>query len=909
MFFDLHRHDEFSFFDGFGKAKELAKYAKELGYPALGLSNHGNISGLVRHWKACKEVGVKPVLGCEVYFQPMFDKENPKREYFHLCLFVKNYKGYKNLCKMLSVANKKQFYFNPIITFELLEKYASGLICSTACISGYVSKALAAGKKGKAKKYLEKCIDIFGDDLYIEIQPYSIDAESTQERVNVDLMRLAREYGVKCILTSDSHYRAAEDFPTYCKMHEIAKHNIQWVKDTYSTRYMPSEVEIIDRFVEMHEYDFKQPYKKAQEMIKNMDDLYNRVDADIFEHCELKLPKIESKNSNQMLVDLTKKGLKKRGKYNKEYVSRCIKEIDTIHYHKFDDYFLMVQEYVNWAKEQGIAVGDGRGSVCNCLTAYAIGITNVDSIKYRLDFSRFMRKEKKKMPDIDVDFETARRDEVIQHVLERYPGQSVQICSYSEYNTDGLINDLAKVCGLPTDGETDVFERDENKKVIAGLKSFVHQYEIDGVLDIELIKKDVMFSRYNSEYDDILLHFLKLYKKVRNLGTHAAGVAVTGGSIFDYTCIVRRRSGGKEYYSSCYDLNDLESIKCIKFDMLGLQTLSELKELETYSKYVITEHDIEDVSIYEAFRNGETDGIFQMEKTTPKNILNMIECSSIEDVIAVNALNRPAPLRLKMHETMAYNKASGKMDTDSLYYQCTKETYGTMIYQEQTIEVAQRIGHLSSEQTFDLLKIMKKEANLTKPEYVPIIAKMKSDFEKGAKSEGLIMQEIHDLWASMLVYGFNKGHSTGYSLISVKQMFYKLYFPSFFYYVKMKYARNDADFYKFTRLAIKGGIVVFLPHVNYTALTSIRKKDGEYVLQQGLSTVKDVGVKAAQVIEDERKKNGCFKTMEEFEDRCKGQAVNAKTIRALKECGALQFNEKKYINCVIKYNSTMAVRK
>lgn len=909
MFFDLHRHDEFSFFDGFGKASELAKHAKSIGYDALGISNHGNISGLVKHWKACREVGIKPILGCEVYFQPVFNKENPKRQKFHLCLFVKNYEGYKNLCRLLSLANREQFYYTPVVDFNLLEKYHDGLICTTACIQGYLSQALKSDSYGMAQKFLNRMEWIFGNDLYIEIQPYKIDEDMTQEDVNIKLISIAEENNIKYILTSDSHYGSQDDFDTYCKLHEIAKHDLDWVVNTYSERYMPSEEDILNRFYVMHRYDFGNVEYNAKKMLESMQILKDSIDSEIFEHCEMKFPKTGNENSNQMLIQMAKEGLKKRGKYSKEYIKRIIEEIEVIHHHNFDDYFLMVQEYVNWARNHNIAVGDGRGSACNCLTAYAIGITDVDSVKYNLDFSRFMRKEKKKEPDIDVDFETDRRGEVIEHVIDRYGDQAVRICSYSEYDTDGLINDLAKVCGLSVSKDMDEYDQRKIKETVSDIKKFIHIYDSGNLIDLDGIKQDEKYDEYNQKHDNILRHFVKLYKKVRNLGTHAAGVAVTGGKIEDYTCFIRRTSGKNIYYSSCYDLNDLESIKCLKFDMLGLRTLSEIKELERYTGHKVSENDLEDKKLYEYFREGKTDGIFQMEKSAPKKILSMIHCDDINDVIAVNALNRPAPLQLKMHETFAYNKMSGSANTNSPYYKYTKETYGTMLYQEQTVEVAQKIGHLTPEQSFDLLKIMKKESNLTKPEYIPVIEKMKKDFFKGCRQEKLTKDEASSIWASMLIYGFNKGHSVGYSIIPVKQMYYKVYFPVYYWYVKIKYARNDADFYKFTRLAVLDDCLVFLPHVNYGAKTCLRKEQGEIVIQQGLDSVKNVGSKAAEAIQEERHNNGVFKDRDSFESRCRSQKVNLRVINALAETSALQFNRDKYIRDVIKYNSTMAVRR
>lgn len=906
-YFDLHRHDETSFFDGFGKATEAVKRAKELGYTALGISNHGNITGLVQHWLACKEGEIKPILGCEVYFQPKFNKKNPQRKSYHLNLFVQNKKGYENLCHILTEANREQFYYKAIVDFGLLEKYADGLICSTACIASATSQAILNGNIKTAEKLLDKFKSIFKKNLYVEIQPYKIDKKGTQQKTDYTLMRLARERKIKCILTSDSHFPRKEDFDTYCKMHEIGKTTLD-VKNTYSERYMPSEYEIVERFAQIYKNKFKNAFSVAEMFVDNLKKLQDSVEDDILSECELVLPKIETDGepSEKVLRKMVQSGLKKRGKNTKQYIERCKRELEVIHYHGFDDYFLMVQDYVNWAREQGIKVGAGRGSACNCLVAYAIGITDVDSIKYKLDFSRFMRKEKKKLPDIDVDFETSRRQEVIDYVIEKYKGQAVQICSYGEYSISNLVNDLAGVCGLQTAGkELDEYGKEQNKKIVSEIKAYIRSFEQDGALNMKELLDNERTIEYNSLYDNIIKHFSKLYGKTRQLGKHAAGVAVVGSDISNYTAVVRSRG---DMYSSSYDLNDLEHINCTKFDMLGLRTMSEMRELEEYTGHIVTDENRQEKEIYEQFQFGNTDGIFQMENSAPRKIFEMIKCDCMEDVIAVNALNRPAPLQMKMHETYAHNKLSGEIDTSTPYYKYTKETYGTMLYQEQTVEVAQKLGHLTSQQSFDLLKIMKKADNLNKPEYIPIIEQMKKDFYKGCKSEGLTKEQTAEIWKSMLIYGFNKGHSTGYALIAVDQMYYKIHYPAEFWYVKMKYANNDADLYRYSKLAVKDNVVVMLPHVNYTAETSMRQVDGENVLQQGLSILKDVGQKAAEAIEEERKKNGAFKDYDDFYDRCKGRAVTTRTINVLKEHGALEFNKKRYLSRVIKYNSSLLGR-
>lgn len=903
-FFDLHRHTEYSLFDGFGKSINLAKHAKELGYRALGISDHGTISGLIKHYQACNEVGIKPVMGCEIYFQPKFNKENPKRKSYHLNLFVKNLQGYKNLCHIMTEANTKQFYYKPIVDIKLLEKYSDGLICTTACIASATSQAILNGHRSTAERLLDKFKEIFKDDLYVEIQPYKIDAQGTQQRTDYELMGMARRKHIKCILTSDSHFGSKEDFDTYCKMHEIGKTTLD-VKRTYSERYMPTEYEITERFANIYKKKFKRPMGMAERFADNMKEIYNKVEDNILDGLELELPKISEDGAKQ-LETLTKQGLKNRNKWNKEYWKRCKEELEVINYHGFADYFLIVRDYITWAKENGIETGKGRGSVCNCLVAYAVGITEVDSIKYNLDFSRFMRKEKKTLPDIDLDFERDRRQEVIDYVINKYPNKAIQICSYGMYGVDNLVNDLASVCNLKTTKDVDWFEADENKKVIAEIKSYIKGFIVDDELNMSNLLNGYRTEEFNEKYDNIIKHFSKLYGKIKYLGKHSAGVAVVGTDISDYTCIIMRdRKTGA--LSSCFDKDDLEHINCVKFDMLGLKTMSEMRELREKTGHEITEEDEESKEVIEGFREGRTDGIFQMEKSAPKKILDMIQCDCVNDIIAVNALNRPAPLQLHMHETYAHNKLSDKVDKNTPYYKYTQETYGTMLYQEQTVEVAQKVGHLTPQQSFDMLKIMKKAENLTKPEYIPIIEQMKKDFFRGCRQEGLTREQTNSIWASMLIYGFNKGHSTGYALISIDQMFYKVHYPTQFWYVKMKYADNDADIFKYSQFAVKDGAVVMLPHVNYSAKTSLRKMDGEDVIQQGLSIIKGIGEKAAETIEEERRK-GVFKSYDDFYDRCKGRSVTKGVIKTLKEQGALEFNKNKYMSRVVKYNSTLMAR-
>lgn len=912
---DLHRHDMFSRFDGFGKPAELAKLAKELGHTSLATSNHGNTNGLVQTYDACKREGIKPILGVEGYFLPVYKQQ--ERGY-HLCLFAKDLVGYRNL-NTLQYEGEKQKYYNPIWTFELLEKYHDGLICTSACVASYSSQCIMKGREDKAIKYLKRLQDIFGDDFYIEIQPYKVSTEDTQEKINVELIKMAKRMGIKCILTSDSHRGRKEDFDTYLKMHMMDGHDESWVRGTYAERYMPACGEMEKRFVRMHRGDFglEVSKKMAKSMARNLEQLEAKVEPDILGKLELQLPKVDGdKDSWKEIVRQVKDGLKKRGQYTKEYIDRCKQELDVIKANGFVDYFLIVADYVNWAKDMGICVGPGRGSVCNCLVAYAMHITEVDSIRFNLDFRRFMRYDKKAFPDIDIDFEMDRRGEVIEYLINKYPGQAARVSSYGLYQIDNTINELAKVCGLPTDKTVDDHQVKENKEVIRSIKNMINNYkQEDGSIDEYGLFNGVNAAdvkRYDKQYDNIITHFCKLFGKVRFIGTHAAGVVLTSGDILQYTSL-RIDKAGNLY--STFNLEDLNSINIIKFDLLGLKTMQSIGECRRLAG--LKEFDIEyteDPKLLDAFRNGDTCGIFQFEKGTAKRILDEIHCDCFDDVVATCAMNRPGPLGQGMPEQYAENKVDGAVDTDSVTYQYTKESYGTVIYQEQLLLICVFVGGL---EWGEADKVLKANKHGFKEKAVAILNKYAEDtgvdlhkkFVKNAIKNGLSREQAENTWNSLLVYSFNKGHAAGYCIISMEEMFYKVYYPIFFWYAKIKYARSDKERDEFCNEAAKAGNVLFLPHVNYSKpASSIRKVDGDMVLQQGLSDLKGIGDKAAQFIYEERRKNGVFTSYDDFYDRCVGRVVNKKVLAILQEQGALEFNKKTYIKRTTAYNVALYSR-
>lgn len=906
--FDLHRHDEFSTFDGYGKAEELAKLCKEYGYNSLSTTNHGNTNGLIKTYEACKKYGLKAILGVEGYFLPKYKEQHRG---YHLILIAKNLKGYSNLNK-IQYEGEKQKYYNPIWDFKLLEKYHEGLICTSACVAGYLANCIKDNNINLAKKYLKKMVDIFGDDFYIEVQPYKISEPGLQEKVNVKSIQLAKELGIKCILTSDSHRGKKEDIDTYIKMHDIAGHNLEHIEETYSERYMPKPNEMKERFIKMHSKDFGNVTKSiANVMYYNLDEIEDKCEKDYLDELPLQLPKLGRNSKNEMRAKI-QQGLRSKGKWTKEYIDRAKEEFEVIKYHGFSDYFLIVADYVNWAKQQGIVVGPGRGSVCNSIVAYALGITEVDSILFNLDFRRFLRKDKKSFPDIDLDFETDRRQEVIEYLVNKYEGHSARICSYGLYKVDNLINDLAKKCGLVTDKSVDSSVADYNKKIIKEIKGFVKIFlDEEGNLS-DTILTNRQAEEYNEMYDNIILHFSKLFNKVRYIGTHAAGVAITGGNILDYVALKLDKDGN--IYTN-YDLDDVESINVIKFDVLGLKTMSSIKDLREVTGVECNYDDIvKDEKILNTFREGRTDGIFQFEKDTARKILNKINCDCFEDVIAASSMNRPGPLKLGMPEQYAENKLNISEAMKSDYYKYTKDSYGTIIYQEQLQQICVYIGDMTWSDADKMLKLMKHgEENakrlLQKDKEENGDDNLQTKFITGAKNNGLSNDEANELFNNMLVYSFVKGHGTGYSLISVEEMFYKVYYPNEYWYSKLKYAANDADRFKFCEKAVVDGAVVFLPHVNYsTEKTRLRKVEGEKCLQQGLSDLKGVGEKAALFILEERKQNGIFRSYDDFYDRCKSRIVTSRVIDILKEQGALEFDKKVYLSRVKKYNSALYSR-
>lgn len=901
-YFDLHRHDEFSTFDGFGKASELAKVAKQIGQPALGISNHGNTHGVVKHWQECIKEGVKPILGVESYFLPKYKE---KHRGFHLCLFAKDLVGFENINRIQTLGDEKKYY-NPIITFDDIANNHEGLIITTACIGSFWGEAIKNKRKDSASRLLSMFKELLGDDFYIEIQPYTLSELGLQEYVNDTLENLGKKLNIECIFTSDSHRGLKEDFSTYLKLHEIAGHDLDNITKVYKERYMPTQDEIINRYIKMGG-------KKvgAERYLDNLEKLQLSVENDILGHLDTGIPKYNPDiDSKTLLRQKASEGLKEKGKWNPEYKKRLKEEIKVIEYHGFSDYFLMVMDYTLWAKNRGIAVGPGRGSACNCLVSWAIGTTDVDPIKFDLDYHRFIREDKNKMPDIDLDFQTSRRDEVIRYIVEKYSDNSAQIVSYGLYKPDILINDLSKVCGLNTTGDIpDEIKEDRKSKVIE-IKTFLKQFTNDqaGVIDTDRLYRHKKTKEYNELYDDIITHYVKLFRKVRYVGTHAAGVALVKGNIQQFSALRTRddKNGNSKRYIS-YDLVDAEAINIMKFDILGLNTMESLAQLrELAGPCPDIDIMLKDEKIWEKFSAGESDGIFQLESPTAKSILKSIKPDNFDDLSACSSINRPGPLSLKTHETYAENKEKAKaglITFDGPYTRFLSSTYGTMIYQEQVQLIATEVGGMAWEDADKIIKLGSGGAKTTAAiQYQAQLKRYEEEFVKNASKFGIKEQEAVPLFHEFFNYSFNKGHSTGYSLISLEEMWYKVHHPLEFWSVKIRNTSNEALVRNYLECSVYDGCVVLLPHVNFSPFYSIRYIDGEPGLQQGYRGIKNVGEKATEFIYKERKKGGPFTSIDNFTERCKDRSITSRVVSSLIEDGALDFDKKNYIHRIRQYN-------
>ncbi len=869
-FVHLHTHSEYSILDGATKIVDLVKRAKELKMPALALTDHGNMFGILEFYREASASGVKPIIGEEFYIAPKsIDNKNQKEKPFHLILLARDEDGYKNLIKLSSIAYLEGFYYKPRIDKDILARYSKGLIALSACLGGEVPYYLRIDKYDDAKRAALSYIDIFGrENYYFELMDNGI---KEQHIVNKGLVKLSSELGIKLVATNDIHYLNKED---------AYNHDVLLCIQTGKTINEKNRLKF-----QTDEFYFKTPdemfklFSDYPDAIKNTIEIADRCNVTI-EMDKFHLPRFpipDGKTPENYLRQLAENGLKERYPVITEEVKKRFEmELEVIGSVGFSTYFLIVKDFIDFARKKGIAVGPGRGSAAGSIIAYALGITNVDPLKYGLLFERFLNKSRISMPDIDIDFDGDRRDEVIEYVRKKYGRDKVaQIITFGAMKARAVVRDVARVLNI------ELSEADRIAKLIPA----VHNITIDKALETSgelasIVKNDTRISR--------LFKISKgLEKLVRHPSTHAAGVVISPVPLTEIVPLYRDPKSG--VVSTQYQAKDLEKVGLLKMDFLGLKNLTVINRcLESIKKEGtdvpdINNLDLSDRAVYELLSNGRSIGVFQLESSGMQTLLKRLKPSCFDDIIAVLALYRPGPLDSGMVDEFIDRKAGRKAITylDPRLESILKETYGVIVYQEQVMQIAQVISGFTLAEADNLRKAMGKK----QPE---LIEEAKEKFISGAIKSGVkkeVAEQIFEMIKTFGRYGFNKSHSTAYALIAFQTAYLKVHYPVHYIASLLTGELNDtAKIYQYISEARQMGIEVLPPDINKSGAYF---EASENSILYALAAIKNVGESAALSIVEEREKNGSFKSIFDFTSRVDLRLVNKRVIESLVKSGAM----------------------
>lgn len=869
-FVHLHVHSDYSLLDGASSVKKLVTTAKKLNQPALALTDHGNMFGALRFFRECKAQGIKPIIGCEFYVANGSRFEKPEntgiRKYFHLILLAKNETGYRNLMVLTSKGYTEGMYYKPRIDEELLEQYAEGLICLSACIAGEVPQLLLHGKIAEAEALVRKYRRIFGTENYfIELQNHGI---ADQEKVSPMLIDLARRLGVPMVVTNDAHYAEQKDAPSQDIIMCIGMKKLRT-----DTNRMKFET---DRFYLKSAEEMAQLFPDYPEMLLNT--------CRIADMCNLEIPQPgpllpvyqipEAFTSKEDYITyLVQEGLKKRYPVITEDIQkRADYELSVIMKMDFVGYFLIVWDFINWAKEHGIPVGPGRGSGAGSIVAYSLRITDIDPLKYNLLFERFLNPERISMPDFDVDFCFERRQEVIEYVRQKYGDESVgQIITFGTLKPKAAVKDVGRVLDVP----------------LAEVNAITKMMPSDPKLTFQKAFEIPEFAELKNDprYTELFTIAENLEELNRNTSLHAAGIVIGKTKLTDYVPLYKDSKTGKIATQFTMDL--IEDCGLVKMDFLGLKTLTLIKHTEDlvrklggqYADFSIERIDECDSATFKMLGEGKSAAVFQFESQGMQNILKRAKPDKIEDLIALNALYRPGP--------MAYidQFIESKFDPSKIQYPdpCLKtilsETYGVIVYQEQVMQVAQRIGGYSLGQADLLRRAMGKKKK-------EVMEKEKTRFIEGAVKNNFKKEDadrIFEILIPFAGYGFNKSHAAAYSVLAYQTAYLKANFPAEFMAANLTNEITSVDkLPEYIAEAGKMGIPLRAPDIN-TSEEYFSVTNGEIIF--GLLGIKGVGEQAAHDIVAERTANGAYTSFIDFLDRIDLHTVNKKNLEVLIQTG------------------------
>ena len=877
-FVHLHVHSEYSLLDGMSRIKDLPVRAKELGMKAIALTDHGVMYGAVDFYKECKKNDIKPIIGCEVYVAPhsRFDKEAERDNgYNHLILLAKNKTGYQNLSKLVSLSFVEGFYYKPRIDLEILEKYSEGLICLSACLAGSLSQAIIQGNMEKAEEIALWHKRVFKDDYYIEIQHNGL---RQQIMINQKLIQLARKLDIPLVATNDAHYLKKEDsyFHEVLLCIQTGKRMSDEDRMRFETQefYIKSPEEMADYFSEF------------PDAIENTVKIAEKCNYD-FEFGVTKLPNYdvpeEYATHLDYFKDLCYKGIKNRygEKPAEEVMSRLEYEISVIDKMGYVDYFLIVWDYINYAKSVGIPVGPGRGSGAGSIAAYAIGITDIDPLKYGLLFERFLNPERVSMPDFDVDFCYERRGEVIEYVERKYGKDHVsQIITFGTMAARMVIRDVGRVLDYPY-SETD--------KLAKMIPMEVH-ITIPKALEQNREFKELYES--NPSVKQLIDIAIKLEGLPRQASTHACGIVITKNPVDTYVPLYVNDGN----ISTQYTMNLLEELGLLKMDFLGLRTLTVISDTEKLVKQnrgIDVEYDKEmnDPKVYKLWANGESIGIFQFESQGMTNFMKELKPDCLEDIIAGVSLYRPGPMDQIPRYIKGKQNPGHNEYTHPALEPILNVTYGCMVYQEQVMQIVRELAGYSLGRADLVRRAMGKKK-------LDVMAKEREYFINGQVDEnGNVLvpgcvrngidkesaNKIFDEMAEFAKYAFNKSHAAAYSVVSYRTAYLKTYYPEEFMAATLNSFLGNLDkvpiyIYECKRL----NIGILKPDINksFTKFTVQDKK-----IRFGLGSIKNVGISAIETVISERERNGEFESFTDFCERIQSGTVNRKCIECLIKAG------------------------
>ena len=882
-FAHLHVHTEYSLLDGAARIPELVARAKELGMTHLAITDHGNMYGVINFYRECKKQGVHPIIGCEVYVAPgsRFEKEvnQDEKRYNHLILLAENNTGYQNLMKLVSKGFTEGFYYKPRIDYELMEKYHEGIICCSACIAGIIPMYLNKGLYEEAKKEAQRFEKIFGKgNFFLELQDHGL---PEQKGVNQGLMRLHKDLDIDLIATNDVHYVMDTDVEAHDIL--LCIQTGKKVADTDRMRYEGGQffLKSPEQMAELFPY--------APEALANTVKIAERCDVEI-EFGNYKLPHFdvpEGYTSEEYLVKLCKEGLKKRyGDKADQYEDRLEYELKTISDMGFVDYFLIVWDFIRFAKDHDIPVGPGRGSAAGSLVAYSLEITDiVDPIRYQLIFERFLNPERVTMPDIDIDFCYERRHEVIEYVKEKYGEDHVsQIVTFGTLGARMVIRDVGRVLDMPyayVDSVAKAIPEELKMTIDKALKvnpELKQMYDGD-----EQIKKLIDMS-------------MRLENLPRHTSVHAAGVVISPKPVDEFVPLATSSDGG---VVTEYTMVTLEELGLLKMDFLGLRTLTVIKDAAE-GNCKLEDIDYEDKEVYEMISKGHTDGVFQLESEGMTNFMKELKPSCMEDIIAGISLYRPGPM------DFIPKYLEGKRDTEHIDYDTEElipilqNTYGCMVYQEQVMQIVRDLAGYSFGRS-DLVRraMSKKKMDVMQREREIFVHGDEESGIVGCEKNGIseaIANKIFDEMISFAQYAFNKSHAAAYAVVSYQTAYLKCHYPVAFMAAMMtSFMENTTKVIRYVAACKKENIEILPPDINtgeyrFSAVNEAYEKDGEHIkgkLRYGLAAIKGIGKPVIDELVNERKEHGPYTSLKDFCLRLSSKSVNKRTIESFIKSGAL----------------------